>query len=444
MAVPVTDRREFLHSGVVALGSLGMTHLMPMLHVAGAEKEIEEKPAEPIRLAIMGLNSRGLQLLQSLVKFSEQEVEIVCLADPDSEVFAPALKLLAEHKRRTPNVMADFRRALDDKQVDALVCAAPDHWHALATIWGCQAGKHVYVEKPVCHNLHEGWAMVAAARKYDRKVQAGTQRRSAAEIREAIEMIHAGKLGKVNLVKCWTTGVRPSIGKVDVSPAPKNLDFDLWCGPAPNQGYKTNLVHYHWHWRWDYGTGECGNNGIHSIDVARWGLQVDGPQTVVSGGSRYFFEDDQETPDTQFAVFDTPNGCIEFEQRTWTDRGTDGQTFGISFFGTEGTLTIGASGWTLYGGKRGEEVIEKRPGGDYMKPHFQNFFDGIRKGTELNAEIEKSVLSTQYCLLANIALRTRSTVKFDSATREIIDNPAASALLRRENRSGFEIPKELG
>lgn len=433
------NRRQFLQSGTTTLGALGGMSLAPALFVHTAE----ERPEAPIRLVLMGLHSRGLQLLHSLMKFSPSEVEIVTLADPDSEVFAPALKVLADHKRPVPETVADFRRGLDDPKVDAIVCAAPDHWHALATIWGCQAGKHVYVEKPVCHNPAEGWAMVAAARKYDRKVQAGTQRRSAAEIREAIEMIHAGKIGKVHLVKCWTTGERPSIGKEEVISPPANLDFNLWCGPAQDQGYKKNLVHYHWHWRWNYGTGECGNNGIHSIDVARWGLQVDGPEFVSGGGDRYFFEDDQETPDTQFAVFDTPKGAIHFEHRTWTDRMNDGQGFGIAFLGSEGTLVIGSSGWTIYGGKKREEVLESRKGGDYMQPHFQNFFDAIRKDTELNAEIEKSVLSTQFCHLANIALRTRSTLKYDPKTHEILDNPAAIALTRRENRPGFEIPQIL-
>lgn len=425
-------RRDFLRSTTLSAAA----GLAFSAHLSGAE----DKPAasgDPVRLAVMGLNGRGKGLLSTFC--SQPNVEIAYLCDPDSKTFADALKIVEGkgNQTKTPKLVADFREALADKDVTALVCAAPDHWHALATIWACQAGKDVYVEKPVCHNIREGEAMVAAARKYQRVVQAGTQRRSAADLMEAVKLIREGKLGEVDMVRCWITSERPSIGKVQPSTPPENLNYDLWCGPGPADAYKTNLVHYHWHWRWDFGTGECGNNGIHAMDVARWGLGVEYPEFVSCGGGKYFFEDDQETPDTQLATFDFANTCIQWEHRTWTKRGIDGQGYGVAFYGRDATLVVGGKGWKLY---KGEKEIEKNDGGDMEGPHIKNFLECLVTREKPNADIEIAHRSTQLCHLANIAWRTRSTIKFDGAKGEILDNPAASALMARTYRKGFELP----
>ncbi|MFO1020502.1 MAG: Gfo/Idh/MocA family oxidoreductase [Planctomycetales bacterium] len=417
-------RREFL---------VGSSLLMSGLHAGFAAEEKKQ----PVRLAFMGLKNRGLQLLSSFREFPQEEVEVVYLCDPDKDVIPPAIKALEEKGRKSPTVVTDFRKALDDKQVDALVCAAPDHWHALATIWACQAGKDVYVEKPISHNLKEGEAMVAAARKYNRVVQAGMQRRSGADLQEAAALIQKGELGKVSLAKCWIVGDRPNIGHEPVTPAPANLDFDLWCGPAPNKGYRKNLVHYQWHWRWDYGTGECGNNGIHAIDVARWGLGVNAPKIVTSGGGKYHFDDDQETPDTQFATFDYEGCCIQWEHRTWTKKKMEGQSFGVEFYGPEKTLLVDAKGWRLL---EGEKEIRKHEGQSFEKPHQQNFLDCLRDRKRPNADIEIAHQSARLCHLANIAFRTRSVVEFDSG-KGILNNPAGTALTGREYRKGFELPQ---
>jgi hypothetical protein len=248
-----SNRRDFL----VTASGLALSPALAAGLFAQDEPKAEAKP-EPVRLAIMGVNGRGRQLMNVLAKFPEAEIAWIC--DPDSATLDPAVKQWTEAGRPAPQTGADFRRALDDKSVDALVCAAPDHWHALATIWACQAGKDVYVEKPCCHNPVEGRRMIQAARKYQRIVQVGTQRRSAPDMAALAEYIRGGKLGQVKFVRTWITSVRPSIGKIPVSSPPKNLDFNLWAGPGPENAYKSNLVHYHWHWRWDFGTGECGNN----------------------------------------------------------------------------------------------------------------------------------------------------------------------------------------
>lgn len=423
-------RREFLRSTTLsAAASLAFA-----AHVRSAEDQPEAAKA-PVRLVVMGLNGRGKALLSTFCTHANVEVAYLC--DPDSKTIPDALKVVESRGKKAPKVITDVREALADKEVTALVCAAPDHWHALATIWGCQAEKDVYVEKPVSHDIREGEAMVVAARKYKRVVQAGTQRRSATDLQEAVKLIRAGKIGEVDMVRAWITSERPSIGKVEVTPPPENLNFDLWAGPGPSDAYKSNLVHYHWHWRWDFGTGECGNNGIHALDVARWGLGVEYPEIVTCGGGKYFFEDDQETPDTQLATFDFANTCIQWEHRTWSKRGIDGQGFGVAFYGREATLIVGSSGWKIF---QGEKEIQKHDGSDMEKAHIQNFLDCTVNREKPNADIEIAHRSTQLCHLANIAWRTRSTIKFDGEKGQILDNPAATALMSRTYRKGFELP----
>ena len=277
------NRRDFLGT-TAAVGSIALG-----AHLVEAANEVK-----PVRVAVCGVHGRGKDLLKYFTAHSQ--VEIAYLCDPDADAFAPALKFLADKELPKPKVVSDFRVALEDPAVDAIIVATPDHWHALATVWACQAGKDVYVEKPASHNVVEGRRMVEAARKYDRIVQVGTQRRSAADFTEAVNLVQSGEIGDVHMCRTWISSKRPDIGFRDVSEPPANLDFNIWAGPVPNPEYKTNLVHYKWHWRWAYGTGESGNNGIHALDIARWGMGIESPKYVSCGGDKYFFEDDQETP----------------------------------------------------------------------------------------------------------------------------------------------------
>ncbi|MFN0050716.1 MAG: Gfo/Idh/MocA family protein, partial [Planctomycetales bacterium] len=370
------------------------------------------------------------------------EVEIAYLCDPDDDTVPSALKMVQDKGLPTPRVERDFRRALEDPEVTALVCAAPDHWHALATVLACQAGKDVYVEKPCCHNPIEGQRMVAAARHHGRVVQVGTQRRSGADMAAIAPVVQGGQLGKVHFVRSWITSVRPNIGREAVAPPPENLDFSLWAGPGPDDGYKKNLVHYHWHWRWAFGTGECGNNGIHGLDVARWGLGVDYPSLVTCGGGKNYFDDDQETPDTQLATFEFPGVTLQWEHRTWSPRGLDGESFGVAFYGTEATLITTGRGWKIVTGAGDKEkIVDKHDGAEQMQSHVRNFLDSLITREKPNADIEINHKSTLLCHLANIAWRTRSVVKFDGQNESIIDNPEATALLGRSYRKGFELPR---
>lgn len=434
------NRREFLGTAGMTGASLA-AGLAVAMHVPSATAD--ESPSNgdskpPIRLAVMGVHGRGKSLVSGFGRFPEVEIAYIC--DPDRDVIPAAVKIVEERGKPAPKTVDDFRVALDDPHVDALVCAAPDHWHALATIWACQAGKDVYVEKPVSHNILEGRAMIAAARKYERIVQAGTQRRNGPDYIKAIEEIRSGRLGKVHMARAWIVSTRPNIGHVRPSPPPANLNFDLWCGPAPDNGYKTNLVHYDWHWRWDYGTGECGNNGIHALDVARWGMGVDAPETICCGGGKYSFDDDQETPDTQLATFGFKEGCIHWEHRTWSKRGIDGEDFGIEFYGANGTMLLGKSGWKVL---QGDKEVAKQDRADYERPHLKNFLDCVRSRERPNADIEIAHLSTQLCHLANIAWRTGSTLHYDPTSGSLRGNEPAQALMGRTYRKGFELPREI-
>ena len=425
------NRRAFLETSSAGLAA----GLAAGLHVVGTAAE-KERP--PVRLAVMGVHGRGRGLLSGFTQFPEVEVAYVC--DPDAAVVAPAVKIVEDRGQRPPKVVKDFRVALDDAEVTALVCAAPDHWHALATIWACQAGKDVYVEKPCSHNVVEGRRMTEAARKYNRVVQVGMQRRSSTDFRAAMELVRGGRLGSTHFARAWITSSRPEIGRVDPTPAPADLDFDLWCGPAPNTGYRKNLVPYHWHWRWDYGTGECGNNGVHALDVARWGLGVVAPTTVCCGGGKYFFDDDQQTPDTQLATFDFPHAAIQWEHRTWSPRGIDGDSFGVEFYGSKAALVVGSRGWVLY---EGAKEVERHDARDYEKAHLQNFLDCLASREKPNADIEIGHHSAALCHLANIAWRTRSTLQYNGAAESIAGNDQAAGLLARSYRPGFEVPASV-
>jgi predicted dehydrogenase len=441
------SRRKFLEVGAGAAATLatGKSAARAGDGVAASRRMVRstEAPAHredraPVRVAVMGVNGRGRQLLPSLIEFPEVEITHIC--DPDSSVIPAAIKLLTDRGRKPPTTVRDFRTVLDDPQLDVLVCSAPDHWHALATILACQAGKDVYVEKPVSHNIVEGRRMVEAARKYNRVVQAGTQRRSSEELALAVQRVRSGRLGKVHLAHTWITSVRPNIGHEPVAAPPAALDFNLWAGPAVDPHYKRNLVPYNWHWRWLYGTGECGNNGIHFLDVARWGLGVDAPQFIACGGRKYHFDDDQETPDTQLATFDFTHAAIEWEHRTWSKRGEEGSAFGVVFYGTEATLVAVDNGWKIY---QDRKVVEDHPAtghGEWVRRHIRNFLDCRRTRERPAADIEIGHRSTSLCHLANIAWRTRSTLRFDGPTETIADNLAASAQLSREYRSGFRLP----
>jgi predicted dehydrogenase len=420
------NRRKFL--GQAAAGSLAMGTLLRRSAAA------QDTPAQTVVVGVMGL-SRGRSLMMSFAKQPGVVVKYVC--DPDQSRAESGAQLLEGAVGKAPQVANDFRRILDDGEVDVLVCAAPNHWHAPATILACAAGKHVYVEKPCCHNPYEGELMVQAARKANRAVQMGSQRRSGPGTIEAIQKLREGVIGRVYLARSWYSNLRASIGIGKPAAVPAGLDYELWQGPAPRVPYVDNRIPYNWHWFWHWGNGELGNNGIHTLDLCRWGLGAEFPIRVTSSGGRYRYEDDQETPDTQTV-------CLEFEGRrqiTWQGLSCHkhDRKF-VTFYGEDGALDLEGNGtYTVFDandkevGKFGSPSV-----GDIE--HIVNLLDAIRndKPLSLNAEIAEGHKSTLLCHLGNIAQRTGRTLRTDPRSGHILDDAEAMKFWRREYEKGWE------
>jgi predicted dehydrogenase len=389
--------------------------------------------AERVRVAVVGVNGRGVDLARLFAGAEGAEVAAIC--DVDSRVVGRPVTLVEEATGTAPRVERDFRRLLHDGSIDALAIATPDHWHGPMTVMACLAGKDVYVEKPACHNVVEGRRMVEAARKCGRVVQVGTQRRSAPHVAEAVEYLRSGRIGKVGLARTWMHQKRKPIGHVAASEPPPELDWALWQGPAPSRPFFANRVHYGWHWFWDYGTGELGNNGVHGVDVARWGLGVEAPLRVTSGGGKFAFDDDQEVPDTQIVTWEFDGCALVYEHRMWTAHGFEGRAFGVQFYGTNGTLTIDDKGWGVEDGEPAGGT-----GSDSQRAHVADFIECVRTRGTPNADVEVGHLSTRLCLLGNIAHRLGRKLTFDGATERFVGDAEADALLGREYGEAFGLP----
>lgn len=418
-----SSRREFLRRAALgAVGGFGFS-----LQALGANRRVH--------LGVMGVNGRGGDLARKFARLDGVRVTHVC--DVDERALVRGVKAAtAPDGSAVPRAVRDFRQILDDAEVDALVIAAPDHWHGPATLLACAAGKHVYVEKPVSHNPREGEWMVTAARKHRRVVQVGTQRRSMERILEAIERVRRGDLGRVFFARGWYNNVRGSIGRGRAVPVPAWLDWALWQGPAPEQPYRDNLVHYHWHWFWHWGTGELGNNGIHALDLCRWGLGVDYPRRVTAGGGRYHYDDDQETPDTHVVTFDFGDRAIAWEGRSCQRHGLEGLMFGAAFYGERGTLVIDGAGYVLLDAD--DKPLARVEGRGEDEPHLQNFLACIRGEARPQADIEEGHKATLLCHLGNIAWRVGRTLNCDPANGRILGDREAARLWSREYRKGWE------
>jgi len=421
-------RRQFLKKAGLA-GAI-VAGLRPAVSVRAAES-----PNKKVVVGVMGTNGRGMAHVEAFTSLPNTEIAYVC--DVDSRALEKAAAAVMRRQEKRPHGVTDFRQILDDKAVDILSIAAPNHWHAPATILACAAGKHVYVEKPGSHNPREGEWMVAAARKHKRVVQMGNQRRSWPGVIEAIQRLHAGEIGKALFARTWYNNRRPSIGRGKQTAPPDWLDYRLWQGPAPERPYKDNLVHYNWHWHWHWGNGELGNNGIHALDVARWGLGVDCPVRVTCGGGRYHYQDDQETPDTYVTSYDFGDKGATWENHSCHPRGFEGEQFGIHFYGETGSLVIAGNTIKIYD-LTGKELrsISNRGGGDAV--HFANFLECIREGKKPNSDIEDCQKSTLLCHLGNIAFRTGRTLNLDPKSRRIVGDEDAARLWSREYRPGWE------
>ncbi len=418
------DRRLFLKTGVAA-SALAIANTAER----ATGQTSAAAPSERLKLGIMGVNGRGAVIAQGMIATGQAEIAYVC--DVDSRAAERARELIRGKQTHVPTIVSDFRRILDDAEVDALVIAAPNHWHAPATILACTAGKHVYVEKPCSHTAEEGELAVAAARKNDRIVQMGSQRRSWPAIQEAVTKIHAGEIGKTLYSRTWYNNRRGSVGRGKTTAPPSWLDWRMWQGPAPDRDFKDNLVHYNWHWNWHWGNGELGNNGIHGLDVARWALDVKYPIRVTAGGGKYRHDDDQQTPDTMMVTYDFPEGkTITWEGLSWSPLGPHDDGFGISVHGTEGSIVIRGGGYTMHDMQQKQIAVGDAAAGD--QDHFLDFIDAVRTGRLPHADIEQGHRSTLLCHLGNIAFRSASVLATDPENGHIQGNPTAEELWSRE------------
>ncbi|MBB02048.1 MAG: dehydrogenase [Planctomyces sp.] len=420
-----SSRRQFLAASAAA----GLSTLAAPALLRGASS-----PNETITLGVMGTNGRGLSLVRSFAGLKNCEFKYVC--DVDERARLKGEKALQDAQPRTPESVTDYRKMLDDADVDAIVIAAPDHWHAVAGIAGCQAGKHVYVEKPCSHNAAEGEMFMKAAADNKRQVQMGTQRRSRPGIREGIARLHEGLIGDVLYARCHYYNARGNIGHGKQVPVPTYLNWDLWQGPAPVEEYRDNLVHYNWHWFWNWGTAELGNNGVHYLDVLRWGMGADYPTRVSCDGAKLRHDDDQQTPDTSLATYHFGDKFVTWEQRSWAKKTKVDPGPAMAFFGTKGSLEIANdSGYRAFDLNGKEIATGEGASGD--ADHLQNFLDAIRGEAELNCDIQTAHRSTLLCHLGNIAYRVGRPLEIDPTNGHIVDDSDAMALWGREYNPAF-------
>lgn len=384
-------------------------------------------------LALMGTNNRGSQLAKGFAPLDGVEIAYIC--DPDERALAKGIDAATTDGRKRPKGIKDFRKALEDPNVDGLVCAAPNHWHAAATILACQAGKHVYVEKPCCQTPDEGERMIAAAHSTGRLIQVGTQRRSGPLYRGAMERIRSGEIGDALCARCWYYDDRSSIGRGHATSPPSWLDYNLWQGPAPELPYRDNLIHYNWHFFWHWGNGEIGNNGVHTIDLCRWALGVDFPTRATAVGGRLRYDDDQQTPDTLDATWECSGKLITWQQLSWSQALTPVRGVGIEVRGTRGTLQVDDGSCRVF--DPAGKLLNKTTGSRGDTEHLQNFLDAIRNGTHVNAGIEDGHKSALMCHLGNISYRTKSSVDVDPASGRLRDAAVASQYWQRTYRAGW-------
>jgi len=445
------DRRQFLIGSAATIGTLSASRISLA------------SPNDTIRVAIVGLRGRGKAHLGGFPKLPNVTVAAIC--DIDDAVLAETAKGMASQGLPEAKQYKDIRKLLDDKSIDVVSIATPNHQHTLQTVWACQAGKDVYVEKPCSHDMFEAKQVVAAARKYNRIVQQGSQARSSEALQEAVKWMRAGELGDVYMARGLCYKWRDTIGRKPEEAVPAGVDYDLWLGPAPKRAFTRNRFHYNWHWMWDYGNGDLGNQGIHEVDIARWGLGVKYPTKISAIGGHFMFDDDQETPNTlnvsyEFEGEGGKKKMMVFEVRHWISnneasisdfegppaglanaapRKTGRNTIGNIFYGSKGYLAI--DGYQKYQTWMGPGQ-EPGPTGNKGGNHFANFIDAVRsrKQDSLNAEIEEGAISTTLVHLANLSYRLGRTINFDAATYSCPGDKEATHMFKRDYRAPFVVP----
>ena len=444
----LNSRRDFIKKTATVSSAMAFGGVLPMFN---AKSYSRIKGAnDRINISVMGVNSRGNALAQNFAIQNNCDVIHVC--DVDTRAITKCLISLKDKQSFTAESFVDFRKSLENKDLDIMVIAAPDHWHAPASLLSMQAGKHVYVEKPCSHNPNEGEILIKAAERYGKVIQMGNQRRSWPNVIEGINALKNGAIGNVYFGKGWYANNRESIGIGKYTVVPDWLNWDLWQGPAPRKKYKDNLIHYNWHWHWHWGTGEALNNGTHMIDLLRWGMGVDYPTKVSSNGGRFRYNDDWETPDTQIINIDfAENLSMTWEGRSCNGKHSEGSSVGVMFYGEKGSILMnGGNDYTIFDLKN--KIVKSVKSTTNIDPmntvnpaqnldvlHIRNMFDAIKNGEELNADIVSGHKSTLLMQLGNIAQRAGRSLNINPENGHIIKDREANKLWQRSYEKGWEM-----
>lgn len=420
------NRREFLGSS--ARNAAGVA-----AGVVGWSAVSAASPSERVRVALIGVRNQGKLLAADLAGLSN--VEIAALCDVDAGLLATAARDVGERQSAPPRLESDFRRLLDDRTIDAVVVATPDHWHAVMATLACEAGKDVYLESPASHALAEGRLLLEAATRNRRIVQCGLQQRSGSHFQSAVEYVGSGRLGAVHLAKAWAVHQRKPIGIRTDGPAPAGVDYDLWLGPAAARAFNPNRFHYNWHWFWEYGGGELANWGVHLLDLARWGLGVAYPEQVSASGGTFHFHDDRQTPDTLYVTYAYPRHTITWEHRLWSAHAPEGRNAAVAFVGEQGTLIVDRGGWKVYGQRDAQAASSS----ECLAPHLADFVECVKTRRTPAADLATGVVSSDLCHLGNAAFLAGRSVKVDSTSGEIADTLPTALQTRFQPREPWNM-----
>jgi predicted dehydrogenase len=420
-------------------------HFLPLAVAAGANSRRAIAASDKFNIALMGVRGRGRSLTSAFC--AQPDVNVAYICDVDQNVVEGAYKIIEDSGRKRPPLVADLRRCLEDKSVDAIVMGTPLHWHAPGTILACQAGKDVYVEKPASHNVREGRLMTEAARRHGRIVQVGSQLPSLPVTQSFHDYVQSGQLGRVLMAKVWNVQLRRNIGHKEDEPVPAGVEYEIWTGPLPKMPFNRNRFHSTVNWHWHYGSGDIGNDGVHELDIARRALGVQLPTSISGMGRKMYFDDDQQTPDTMNITYDYGDKLIFYEQRLWNPYGLEGCDNGVAVYGDRGVAQFGRFrgrnwGWRLIEGENSKEVrFEEHGKSSIDTPHARNFLDCMRDRQRPRVDIEEGHWAASLAHLGNIVARTGRAIRFDPKTETVTGDAEANRLVKREYREHWSTPK---
>lgn len=428
-------RRDFLRQSSVAAALAGSCLWQPAAKAArpGAE--------DRIGVALIGCGGMGCGDLETFLQAAEVDCPVVC--DVDEGQIGKAVKLVESRRGQAPKTVRDFRRVLDDRDVDVCLVATPDHWHALPSILACQAGKDVYVEKPLATSIGEGRAMVAAAHRHNRVVQMGTQWRSGTHFVEAVDYLRSGRLGTIRLVHAWAClSWFKGVGRPSDTRPPEGVDYDFWLGPAPLRPFNPARFHFNFRWFWDYAGGLMTDWGVHLINLAQWAMQVSTPTSAAATGGKYVLQDSSETPDTQCVLFEYPGFTLLWEHQAEGNHGVRRREHGVAFDGVNGTLVLDANGWEVIPGEgKGLEPVQAAgTTGQARFNHVRNFLDCVRSRERPVTDVETGHYATTTAHLGNIAFLKGRKIRWDGNAERVIGDPEADVLLMKPYRKPWELP----